>query len=105
MKGHDLSITALSAALRECYEIGALPEADQKLYYLILRYKGRVSQRLLDKLPGLRARGKIAHAEELKRLVAMPKLEFLKPGETNEPNWTASPIIYSPPGTKITGID
>lgn len=67
-----MSVNNFGVLVREVYAISSLSIEDQKKYYLIIRYKNKVSQRLLQCAKDLRKEGE----EELSRL--MRELVYMK---------------------------
>lgn len=63
------SISKLTAILAEYNYITSLPEKEAKLYWLICRYEGKVSPRLLDIKRALYEDGKAAYGEVFRTIL------------------------------------
>jgi hypothetical protein len=57
---------------KECYYIGSLSEGEQKEYYLISKYKSKVSRRLINRQKELYEKGKIEFSVTLKLMITGP---------------------------------
>ena len=66
--------------LNELFYVGALPDKERLIYYLIQRYEDKVSNKLLKKKEELYKQGKALHSEMIRELVGKPNpfLELIK---------------------------
>lgn len=77
--------------LKECYYIGSLCEEEQKEYYLIIRYKDKVSKRLLKRQKELLEKGSEEFGRVLRDLIntSNPILKMIEKNPKNS-------IYYKP---------
>jgi len=80
MNNYDLKMSDTVSALKEYYDISALPETDSIKYFLILRYKAKASPRLIAEMARLREEGKKAFPAYMQKLIYHPNpfLEIIK---------------------------
>lgn len=64
-----LKYSEMMAALMDCMYVHSLGPKEKAKYYLILRYKSKISERLKSELPVLIQQGKKLYEEEMSRII------------------------------------
>ncbi len=93
-----MDIKSFSAMFQEYCEVSSLEGRDRRTYYLIDRYRDKVSARLLTVQEKLRAKGKLAFDASLREMLDRPNplLRLIPKGEDYVGAYVPVPIRFKP---------